>query len=162
MILDDKPCTLVRSQGANIEVKTIMDEHSNEVTIGKLASHARVGVETVRYYQRSGLLEVPSPQGKVRYYGGEHLRRLTFIKKAKLAGFTLKEIGQLLDFDARAERSQVRALAEQRLAQIDQQLETLMTARSSLTKLVIACGSGESGPCPILEAFESDDSIIDK
>ena len=133
-----------------------MQEHSNEFTIGKLASQADVGVETVRFYQRSGLLEVPQPRGKVRYYHSEHLRRLTFIKKAQLAGFTLKEIRQLLDFDARADRTQARALARQRLAQIDQQLETLMTARSALTRLAMACESGEQGPCPIIESFEAD------
>jgi MerR family mercuric resistance operon transcriptional regulator len=139
-----------------------MNEYNNEATIGKLANYANVSVETVRFYQRSGLLEVPESRAKMRYYAGEHLRRLTFIKKAKLAGFTLKEISQLLDFDARADRSQARALAKQRLAQIDQQLETLMTARSALTKLVVGCGSGEQGPCPILEALEFDVSILDK
>lgn len=132
-----------------------MQKHSNEFTIGKLASQAGVGVETVRFYQRSKLLEIPASQGKMRYYDSEHLRRLNFIKKAQLAGFTLKEIRQLLDFDARADRTQARALAKQRLAQIDQQLETLMAARSALTRLALACESGAEGPCPIIGAFET-------
>lgn len=148
---------MVRSQGADIAVNTIMNEHNDEVTIGTLANRANVGVETIRFYQRSGLFEVPEPRGRVRYYTAEHLRRLTFIKKAKLAGFTLNEIKQLLDFDARADRSQARALAEQRLSQIGQQLETLMKARKALAKLIVTCGSCEEGPCPILEAFESVD-----
>ena len=82
-----------------------------EMTIAKLARAADVGVETVRYYQRRGLMPVPRAAGKsaYRHYDGGHLQRLFFIRKAQAAGFTLEEIKELLVLDRTRDRARVRA-----------------------------------------------------
>lgn len=127
-----------------------------EMTIGGLAATGGVGVETIRYYQRRGLLPEPArgPMGQVRRYGASELRRLRFIRSAQAAGFTLEEIAQLLDLHAEDDRSRARALAEQRIAALDDKIAELVRARASLARLAQACASSTTGPCPILEAFE--------
>jgi MerR family mercuric resistance operon transcriptional regulator len=128
-------------------------------TIAKLGAKVGVGVETIRYYQRRGLLGVPErpesggPSGGVRRYGEEDVQRLRFIRSAQAAGFTLDEIGTLLACDPVSDRPSIRALAERRIVAIDQQIETLAAARKSLDRLARQCGSGSEGPCPIVEAF---------
>jgi MerR family mercuric resistance operon transcriptional regulator len=129
------------------------------LTIAKLGAEAGVGVETIRYYQRRGLLAVPERQGGgglgggIRRYGEADVQRLRFIRSAQAAGFTLEEIGTLLASDPVTDRPAIRALAEHRVAAIDQQIETLSAARQALTRLAHQCGSGPEGPCPIVEAF---------
>lgn len=125
-----------------------------DLTIARLAQAADVGVETVRYYQRRGLLAVPSTAGTIRRYGAEDVQRLRFIRSAQAAGFTLDEIGQLLAFDPVGDRPSIRALAAQRIAALDAHIRQLQQARSALTRLARECESGAAGPCPILEAFE--------
>lgn len=125
------------------------------MTIAKLARGAGVGVETVRYYQRRGLL--PTPRAAVdayREYDPEHLRRLRFIRRAQTAGFTLEEIGELLSLDRSAERLRVRELARIRLEALNARMAELEAARRSLTKLLGACTASQGGPCPIIEAFD--------
>lgn len=128
------------------------------MTIGRLASAAGVGVETVRYYQRRGLLEVPDRYGRgeaaVRRYGPEDLRRLKFVRRAQAAGFTLEEIGELLALDRTEDRTRVRALATERLAALDARIAELEQSRAALERLRSTCASGKKGPCPILEAFD--------
>lgn len=130
------------------------------LTIARLAEAGGVGVETVRYYQRRGLLRTPPrPQGPgsgggVRRYGAEDVRRLRFIRSAQAAGFTLEQIGELLALDAGEDRSRALALAQGRLAELDARIAELETARSALRRLAGACAGGGRGPCPILEAFE--------
>jgi MerR family mercuric resistance operon transcriptional regulator len=126
------------------------------MTIGKFAAAGGVGVETVRYYQRRGLLNEPPrdrPYGVRRYDDGD-IRRLRFIRAAQGAGFTLDQIGELLDFDARDDRAQARALAQDRIAALDARIADLIAARDALAKLARECGKGGPGPCPILMAFE--------
>lgn len=131
-----------------------------EMTIARLAQAGGVGVETVRYYQRRGLLETPPrPEGSgvgggVRRYGAEAVRRLKFIRSAQGAGFTLEQIGDLLALDAGEDRARARALAETRLVELDARIAELEAARASLKRLATACADGGAGPCPILEAFE--------
>ncbi|RZM01585.1 MAG: MerR family transcriptional regulator [Sphingomonas sp.] len=135
---------MVRSQGV-------------AMTIGKLAAAGGVGVETVRYYQRRGLLATPAgggAYGGVRRYGDADVRRLRFIRAAQAAGFTLEQIGELLDLDARDDRPRARALARARIAALDAKIAELVSARDSLRKLAHECGEGVAGPCPILAAFE--------
>jgi MerR family mercuric resistance operon transcriptional regulator len=130
------------------------------MTIARLAEAGGVGVETVRYYQRRGLLPTPPrPEGSglgggVRRYGAEDARRLRFIRSAQGAGFTLEQIGELLALDAGEDRSRARALAEARLGELDARIAELETARAALRRLATACAGGGTGPCPILEAFE--------
>lgn len=124
-------------------------------TIGALAKAAGVGVETVRYYQRRGLLpEPPRPPGEVRRYGDEDVRRLKFIRSAQAAGFTLAEIGELIELDASDDRARARELARARVAALDSRIAELQEARQALSELATACAGKRSGPCPILSAFE--------
>ena len=125
------------------------------LTIARLAKQADVGVETVRYYQRRGLLEVPASAGTIRRYGDADVQRLRFIRSASAAGFTLEEVGRLLAFGPVADRPSIRALATQRIAALDVQIRRLQEARTALNRLARECGSGAAGPCPILEAFEA-------
>ncbi len=78
------------------------------MTISALAASGGVGVETVRFYQRRGLLDTPSRGGGIRHYGDADLRRLRFIRSAQAAGFTLDGIGELLALDATQDRARVR------------------------------------------------------
>lgn len=131
-----------------------------DMTIARLAAAGGVGVETVRYYQRRGLLQTPRrPEssglgGGVRRYGAEDVRRLRFIRQAQGAGFTLEQIGELLALDAGEDRARARTLAEARLGELNKRIAELETARAALRRLATACAGGGTGPCPILEAFE--------
>ena len=125
-------------------------------TIGALAKAAGVGVETVRYYQRRGLLpEPPRPPGEVRRYGDEDMRRLKFIRSAQTAGFTLAEIGELLELSASDDRPRARELARARVAALDEKIAELREAREALAGLATACAKKRGGDCPILSAFDS-------
>ncbi len=123
-------------------------------TIGTLAKAGGVGVETVRYYQRRGLMTEPNRAGAVRRYGETDAARLRFIRAAQEAGFTLAEIGELLELDASEDRAKARTLAEARVAAIDAQIAKLSAARAALARLATRCAAGEGKGCPILSAFE--------
>ena len=133
----------------------VRNQANNSDKISGLARAAGVGVETVRYYQRRGLLpEPPRPPGEVRRYGEEDVKRLKFIRSAQAAGFTLNEIGELIALDASDDRARVRELAEARVAAIDEKIEELKDARDALSGLAHDCASKRAGPCPILKAFD--------
>jgi MerR family mercuric resistance operon transcriptional regulator len=133
----------------------VRTQAKNSDTIGGLAKAAGVGVETVRYYQRRGLLpEPPRPPGEVRRYGDADVNRLKFIRSAQAAGFTLAEIGELLALDRTNDRARVRELAAERIAALDAKMAELKEARHALARLAKTCAGGTAGPCPILEAFE--------
>lgn len=125
-----------------------------DLTISGLARDGGVGVETVRYYQRRGLLETPPDAGGVRRYGEADRRRLRFIRSAQTAGFTLEQIGELLALDAGQDRARARDLAQVRLGELDARIAALEAARGALRRLAKACGDGSVGPCPIITAFE--------
>ena len=124
------------------------------LTIGKFASSSGVGVETVRFYPRRGLLETPGRADGIRRYGSDDVRRLRFIRQAKAAGFTLEEIKELLELDASQDRTRARALANERVAALDAKIAELQRARDALRRLAKECGSQSDGPCPILASFE--------
>jgi len=129
------------------------------MTIGALAKAGGVGVETIRYYQRRGLLAEPARVGQgaggVRRYDAQDARRLRFIRSAQEAGFTLNEIGELLALDAGEDRARARELAAVRIAAIDAQVAKLTAARVALEGLAARCAAGEGKGCPILGAFET-------
>lgn len=133
----------------------------SQMTIAGLARAGGVGVETVRYYQRRGLMAEPERpagdglNGGIRRYGLDDVRRLRFIKSAQAAGFTLEEIGELLGLDATDDRARARELARARVAAIDARIAELRTARKALARLADHCAAGGAGPCPILTAFDS-------
>ncbi|NML05678.1 MerR family DNA-binding protein [Sphingomonas sp. G-3-2-10] len=129
------------------------------MTIAGLAKSAGVGVETVRYYQRRGLVGTPERSGGsgigggIRRYGEADVRRMRFIRSAQGAGFTLEQIGELLALDAGHDHARARELARERIAALDAKIAELQTARASLRKLAREC-EATSGPCPIIAAFE--------
>jgi MerR family mercuric resistance operon transcriptional regulator len=132
----------------------------SDMTIAKLAREGGVGVETVRYYQRRGLLKEPprpssaSAGGSVRRYGQADARRLRFIRAAQTAGFTLEEIGELLALDAVDDRGRARSMARARVAALDAKIAELQSARTSLARLAELCDRPTGGACPILSAFD--------
>jgi MerR family mercuric resistance operon transcriptional regulator len=136
--------------------RTVVQSQARQsLTIGKLAAAGGVGVETIRYYQRRGLLETPTRDREIRRYGSDDLRRLRFIRQAQSAGFTLEEIKELLDLDASEDRPRAQELAKARVKALDEKIEELGRARDALRKLARECGSGKAGRCPILAAFEA-------
>lgn len=123
-------------------------------TIGRLARAAGVNVETVRYYQRVGLLtEPPKPREGYRVYTREAVDRIKFIKQAKKLGFNLKEISELLDLGD-GHCGDVRRKAEQKRDRIAAQIADLQRLRATLDTLINACASGKDPThCPIVESL---------
>ena len=118
------------------------------LTIGALAAAGGVNVETIRYYERRGLLPPPGRSGAgYRQYGADDLWRLGFIKRAKGLGFTLAEIAELLG--RRTDRSVVEVLlaAQAKLAEVDADIAALVTLRSNLRRLVHTCETGDMADC---------------
>jgi MerR family mercuric resistance operon transcriptional regulator len=128
------------------------------MSISQLARSVGVGVETVRYYQRRGLLADPRPHktgvSGIRHYGPDEARRLRFIRTAQAAGFTLEEIAELLHLDSTDDRPRARELARARIEALDARIAELQRARQSLSKLAKDCAAGGKGPCPIIASFE--------
>ena len=125
------------------------------LTIGKLAKEVNIGVETVRYYQRKGLIKVPSKTEGFRKYSQDDLRRLKFIKEAQKAGFTLNEIKELLALDTSHDHQRAQQLASARIKELDEKIEEMQQARDRLKTLFHQCETGGTHkPCAILKAFE--------
>lgn len=124
------------------------------LTVAKLAAAGGVGVETIRFYQRKGLLRTPTRENGIRRYGSEDVRRLRFIRQAQAAGFTLEEIRELLELDAGQDRSRARALAQARIEALDAKIADLQRARDALRRVAKECANGGTGPCPILASFD--------
>ena len=127
------------------------------LTIGQLARRADVGVETVRFYEREGLLKEPArrPSGYRQYDEGV-VDRLRFIRRAKQLGFTLKEIKELLSLriDPATTCADVKSRAEAKLDDIAAKIRTLQRMKRALVKLTKACsGRGAASECPILESL---------
>ena len=124
--------------------------------IGELARRGEVNIDTVRYYERQGLLPQPRRQASgYRSYGNEDVARLRFVRRAKELGFSLEEIAELLRLSSAADahRSEVRTLAARRLADVESRLAELERIRSVLADLVHRCsGQGAISGCPIIEA----------
>lgn len=122
-----------------------------DMTIGALARACRVGVETVRYYQRRGLLAEPlRAQGGVRRYGADAVARLGFIRRAQDVGFTLDEIKNLLRLGEIPNCRGARTLAAQKLEVVNARLRELQRIRRALTELIGQCDAGKERRCPII------------
>lgn len=126
-------------------------------TIGQLAQAAGVGVETVRYYEKEGLLDQPRrPPGGIRAYGRNAMESLAFVHGAKELGFTLKEIRALIELrsDPKSDAAAVRGRAVAKLSQIERKLLQFERMRATLRELLSRCpGTGELGACPIVQAL---------
>lgn len=133
------------------------DARARAFTIGALARAADVGVETIRYYQRRGLLPEPSTtRGAYRVYGEDELARLRAIRRAQQLGFSLDEIDGLLALNAERDRQRARAAAQAKIELIDSRIRQLQDMRDALAELVHCCEHTDSpAPCPILRALSS-------
>lgn len=127
------------------------------ITIGELAKATGVGVETVRFYERKGLVKAPARKTSgYRQYPEETVERMRFIRRAQQVGFTLKEIKDLLALrdDADARRGDVRGKATAKIADIDAKVRDLLAMRESLVELLTSCeGDGPASGCPIITAL---------
>ncbi len=133
----------------------------NPLTIGQLAKQGGVNLETIRYYERRGILpRPPRTSSGYRAFSNESVRRLRFIKRAQVLGFSLREIEELLRLRARPGRScvTVQAKAKAKIADIDTKLRQLSAMRDALTRLVATCARrGTTSACPILDSLDTAD-----
>jgi len=125
------------------------------LTIGRLAESAQVNVETVRYYQRRGLMREPArPLGGVRRYSDDDVKRIRFIKRAQQLGFTLEEITNLLKLEDGRSCRETERLAQQKLILVEARLADLERLRKTLRELIGRCESGRGRiACPIIESL---------
>ena len=124
------------------------------LTIGRLARAAGVNVETVRYYQRLGLVDEPArPESGFRHYSTDTLDRIVFIKRAQQLGFRLAEIRELLELGD-GQCADVRSRAEEKRSQIEAQIRDLQAMGATLDKLIAACRAGRGDAhCPIVQTL---------
>lgn len=135
-----------------------------QLTIGELAKRGGVNLETVRYYERRGLLPAPprSPSG-YRLFPAESVRRIRFIKRAQELGFSLKEVGELLALrvDPEGTSAEVRERAEAKIADVEEKIRTLRAMKKALARLTATCcGRGSASDCPILESLNSEKELL--
>jgi MerR family copper efflux transcriptional regulator len=129
------------------------------MTIGRLAKQAGVNIDTIRYYERNGLIpEAARRASGYREYEAADVRRLRFIVRAKELGFTLAEIGELLSLSADRDVRGVKLRAEQRLTEVEYKIKELQRMRRGLKTLIAACpGYGDLEHCPIVAALSGED-----
>jgi len=125
------------------------------LTIGRLATAAGVNLETVRFYQRSGLIHEPArPASGYRTYGSGDVQRIRFIKRAQTLGFTLEEIATLLQLDEATVCAQTRQLAARKLGMVQAKLDDLVKMQSALTDMIRQCDTSQAdGRCPLIDAL---------
>ncbi len=132
------------------------------LTIGQVAKQATVHIETLRYYERRGLVARPRRStANYRLYPAETVRHVRFVKRAQELGFSLKEIKELLTLRAgsKARCGEVKERASAKIDDIDRKIRSLTAMRKALAKLVAECtGRGPFSECPILDALDGDDS----
>lgn len=139
----------------------VMDKQPSEsLTIGRLAEQANVGIDTVRFYERRGLLPEPArtPSG-YRLYRPAMVTRLRFIRRAKALGFSLDEIAMLLRLqDVGGKKSEVKELTTHKLTEIETKIADLSKMKKVLEQLAAECsGAGDVEGCPIIDALSSED-----
>ena len=126
--------------------------------ISEAASQAGVNVQTLRYYERRGLLPRPPRRSSgYREFPDDSIRIVRFIKRAQDLGFSLNEVEELLRLrgDRKRDRRKVRSVAERRLQQVDAKIAELRAIRQALAHLIDRCATGSTLECPIIEAFEA-------
>ena len=130
---------------------------SETYTIGAIGKQTGLSADTLRYYEKIGLLSGISRSGGQRRYQRQHLDQLQFIRRAQAMDFSLAEIAQLLKLrsDPVASRSEVRELAEDKLDAINRRISTLRKLQKELQGLVDECQHGPPGACPIIKGLET-------
>jgi MerR family mercuric resistance operon transcriptional regulator len=133
-----------------------VNEIAGTLTIGALADAAGVNVETIRFYQRKGLMQAPTrPLGGIRRYGEADLARVRFIKSAQRLGFSLDEVADLLKLDDGAHCTEAREQAERKLADVRARLADLQRIETVLEELVQrCCAAREEVRCPMIQALQ--------
>lgn len=132
----------------------------SQLTVGNLAKRASVNLETIRYYEREGLLpEPPRTASGYRIYSPDAIRRVRFIKHAQELGFSLRETRELLALrvDSKTTCAEVREKAQAKIAAVEDKLGSLQAIRKALLRLTSACtGRGLVSECPILDSIDSE------
>lgn len=132
-------------------------------TIGRLAKRCGIGVETIRFYEKKGLVPRPPRSASgFRRYSPDTALRIRFIRRAQTLGFSLREIRDLLSLrvDAGTTCGDIKRRAEEKIADIEERIRALREMREALARLAAACrGLGPTGECPILEALEGEAAI---
>lgn len=139
---------------------TNMEQQMETLSIGQLAKACDVNIQTIRYYERQGLL--PEPERRLsgyRMYSPDYMQRIRFIKRAKELGFTLKEISDLLSLrvDRKTSCADVKKRADSKIIDMEEKIQSLQRMKSALEALAATCGEGgPRGECPILEFLEGE------
>jgi Hg(II)-responsive transcriptional regulator len=123
------------------------------MTIARAAKAAGVGIETVRYYERRGLVQQPARNGGYRHYGAEQIDRILFVKRAQALGFTLEEVESLPKLQDGTDRRSIRQIAGNRLKEIRGRIKDLRRLEKALAHLLTECEKGHTTRCPIVEAI---------
>lgn len=132
------------------------DTSTTFLTIGRLATKAHVGVETIRYYQERGLLPIPHSNGGYRQYSITLVDRIRFIKRSQELGFSLDEITELLRLDEKTDRTTIRNIANKKINQIQQKVADLSRMQHVLEDLVLSCShTSTKQRCPIIATLAS-------
>lgn len=130
---------------------------NTQLTIGKLASKALVNVETIRFYERKGILVQPKKQGSFRYYPQEYIKRIRFIKRSQELGFTLSETADLLNLKLKSKSTcdDVLKKTEEKILEIEEKIKDLKNMKKSLKGLANCCDDKDIplSECPILDCF---------
>lgn len=150
-----------RSEAPGTDDPTSEGPGKEALRIGQVAELAGLGVETVRFYERQGLIEEPPRTASgYRQYPQESVARLRFIQRAKVLGFSLSEIQELISLrlDSPVGSAEVRSRARAKIEEIDEKIRDLKRMNGALTELVDACdGAASTDDCPILKALEGDE-----
>jgi MerR family mercuric resistance operon transcriptional regulator len=133
-----------------------MENYLENLTIGTFAKAAEVNVETIRFYQRKGLLSEPDkPSGSIRRYGEADVARVRFVKSAQRLGFSLDEIAELLRLEDGTRCREASILAEQKLKDVREKLAELTRMESVLSELICACHATKgSVSCPLIDSLQ--------
>lgn len=134
-----------------------MFDHQSSLSVGAFAAAAGVNVETIRFYQRKGLLSEPTrPYGQIRRYGEADVARVKFVKSAQRLGFSLEEIAALLRLEDGTHCDEARVMAEEKLEDVRAKLRDLRRIESTLRRLVADCCAAEGTiRCPLIDALTS-------
>ena len=136
-----------------------MDIASTRLAIGSLSQRTGCNIETIRYYERVGLLPAPARSpGGYRLYGTDHLKRLTFIRRARALGFSIHEVRKLLDLADHRRRpcAEARVVAAAHLGDVRAKIADLEVMERVLKRTVARCGDGTGSHCPLIEALYRD------
>lgn len=143
--------------------KKILQDLAPRFTIGVLARRTGCNIETIRYYEKAGMIPHPArSEGGHRLYGSGHLKRLAFVMKARVLGFTLSEVKALLRLVDERDRpcAEVRELAATHLVDVKAKLADLLAMESVLSDMVVSCDKDNSTDCPLIERMFDGEKLI--